>query len=542
MDLSCNTKKLLGSGAYGSVYETDQDGFACKMYEQDEDRGLDASLLTELSVSSCLKDNPYVIHMVDLKIEDNQSIVYMSRYSSDLKHALVKLGDHFDFDLKKHILYQIIQGLYGAHQKAIIHRDLALDNILFNATGDVVIADWGSSLFFNENNKHPLQTELVRLDYRSPELFMGDVHYDSSVDMWSVGIMVGLLFSRDNHLIHDRSQFNKFIKVCHGHSHDHASGDAEADADVDDDNDVGAGVGVGVGVVADEFVNMYHDVEIDDHDTIDMFVNFDQDHTGLDLLHRLLNVKPHLRITATEALNHPFFSIYCGCCHGGKQQQEFLPFSSQETLTFYQEIPINPNWNTDQISEKMRLILIDWMIEVCLMLRLSFEILFLGIEYLDYYVSQTTILRSQLQLLGLSCVLMASKIILEKYPPEISNYVTLCSDAYTKAEINKFEQKLILIVKDRLYVPTPLTHLNVLTIDEPQYSLAIYRLCLMIRHLSSRQYTSTTLSLMAQSDRMTQTFLETIPAHSQKNTEALSKILKHLKIKQVMNVINNDTH
>ena len=107
----------------------------------------------------CLYKEPSVIHFTNLKIENDEPVIYMHRYLSDLETALITFEERFDFDTKKHVLYQIMQGLYGAHKRSLIHRDISLNNILFNDDGDVVIADWGLSYILNEQGEnHYLST------------------------------------------------------------------------------------------------------------------------------------------------------------------------------------------------------------------------------------------------------------------------------------------------------------------------------------------------------------------------------------------------
>ena len=62
-----------------------------------------------------------------------------------------------------------------------------------------------------------------------------------------------------------------------------------------------------------------------------------------------------------------------------------------------------------EINEKMRAILIDWLIEVHHKFELNPETLYLTINIVDWYVAVQTTLRKELQLVGMSAMLIASK-------------------------------------------------------------------------------------------------------------------------------------
>ncbi|KAK9266076.1 hypothetical protein L1049_003538 [Liquidambar formosana] len=62
-----------------------------------------------------------------------------------------------------------------------------------------------------------------------------------------------------------------------------------------------------------------------------------------------------------------------------------------------------------EINEKMRAILVDWLIEVHNKFELMPETLYLTINIVDRFLSVKTVPRRELQLVGISAMLMASK-------------------------------------------------------------------------------------------------------------------------------------
>jgi len=78
--------------------------------------------------------------------------------------------------------------------------------------------------------------------------------------------------------------------------------------------------------------------------------------------------------------------------------------------------------NQSEINIKMRLILVEWLIEVHLKFKLLPETLFLTINLIDRYCMVKDVLKNEYQLLGVTAMLIASKYE-EIYPPEIRDFV-----------------------------------------------------------------------------------------------------------------------
>lgn len=94
------------------------------------------------------------------------------------------------------------------------------------------------------------------------------------------------------------------------------------------------------------------------------------------------------------------------------------------------------------INEKMRAILVDWLIEVHLKFKLLTETLFLTINLIDRYLSKKPLLRTKLQLLGVSSLLIACKYE-EIYAPDIRDFVYITDKAFTKDEILAMEYDIL---------------------------------------------------------------------------------------------------
>uniref|UniRef100_A0A671RWJ2 Cyclin A1 n=1 Tax=Sinocyclocheilus anshuiensis TaxID=1608454 RepID=A0A671RWJ2_9TELE len=101
------------------------------------------------------------------------------------------------------------------------------------------------------------------------------------------------------------------------------------------------------------------------------------------------------------------------------------------------------------ITNGMRIILVDWLVEVGEEYKLCSETLYLAVNYLDRFLSCMPVLRVKLQLVGTAAVLLA-----EVCPPEVDEFVYITDDTYTKKQLLRMEQHLLRVLVFDLTAPT----------------------------------------------------------------------------------------
>ena len=106
-----------------------------------------------------------------------------------------------------------------------------------------------------------------------------------------------------------------------------------------------------------------------------------------------------------------------------------------------------------EINEKMRAILVDWLIDVHRKFKLLPETLYLALNLMDRYMSLRPCARSKLQLVGVTAMLIASKYE-EIYAPEVRDFVYVSAHAYPRDEILAMERSIIAALDFNLTVPT----------------------------------------------------------------------------------------
>ncbi|KAM3302743.1 putative cyclin-B3-1 isoform X1 [Capsicum chacoense] len=137
-----------------------------------------------------------------------------------------------------------------------------------------------------------------------------------------------------------------------------------------------------------------------------------------------------------------------------------------------------------EITPQMRGILINWLIEVHLKFDLMQETLFLMVTLLDYYLSLARVKKNDLQLVGLTSLLLASKYE-DLWHPRIVDLLSISGESYTRDQMLEMEKDILRKLKFRLNAATPyvfmLRLLKVAQADTKFEHLAFYliELCLV---------------------------------------------------------------
>lgn len=84
----------------------------------------------------------------------------------------------------------------------------------------------------------------------------------------------------------------------------------------------------------------------------------------------------------------------------------------------------------------MREILIDWMIDVHMSFELKEQTLHLALSYLNEFESKAVFSKEEYQLVGITCLWIASKYE-EIYPPRMANYVDVTANTYTAGQMKR---------------------------------------------------------------------------------------------------------
>ncbi|KAE8380227.1 serine/threonine-protein kinase SSN3 [Aspergillus bertholletiae] len=202
---------FISSGTYGRVYKAlgknGQKGeFAIKKFKPDKEgeiiqyTGLSQSAIREMALCSEL-DHANVVQLEEIILED-KAIFMVFEYT---EHDLLQIIHHhtqphrhaIPAPMVRSILFQLLNGLLYLHTSWVLHRDLKPANILVTSSGAIRIGDLGLARLFYKplNSLFSGDKVVVTIWYRAPELLMGSRHYTPAVDLWAVGCIFAELLS-----------------------------------------------------------------------------------------------------------------------------------------------------------------------------------------------------------------------------------------------------------------------------------------------------------------------------------------------------------
>merc|ERR1719400_2768695 len=187
--------------------------------------------------------------------------------------------DHVQF-----LVYQILRGMKYVHSAGIIHRDLKPSNIAVNEDCELRILDFGLA--------RPTENEMTGYVatrwYRAPEIMLNWMHYNQTVDLWSVGCILGemlsgsTLFPGTDHI----DQLRRILEVCGTPSEDCLNK-----------------------IISEEARNYIRSLPHMERKNFNEFFK-GANPLAIDLLEKTLELDADRRITAEQALAHPYLSVY----------------------------------------------------------------------------------------------------------------------------------------------------------------------------------------------------------------------------------------
>eukprot|EP00474_Spongospora_subterranea_P008681 CRZ09139.1 hypothetical protein [Spongospora subterranea] len=277
----------IGEGTYGIVYKAKDrltgEVLALKKIRLSiDDEGIPSTAIREISLLKQLH-HPNIVRLFDVVHTEKKLTLVFEFLDQDLKKYLDAAGEKgLDPSSIKSFLMQLLRGVAYCHHHRVLHRDLKPQNLLINVEGELKLADFGLARAFGI----PVRSythEVVTLWYRSPDVLMGSRNYSTPVDIWSVGcIFAEMCNSRP--LVPGNSEQDQLQKIF----------------EMFGTPTIQEWPGM---VNLPEYTANF--AVYPGHDPHNICPTLDV--SGLDLLMRMCQYDPANRISADDALAHPYF-------------------------------------------------------------------------------------------------------------------------------------------------------------------------------------------------------------------------------------------
>ena len=277
-------KKLnfLGEGAFATVYKVEnrytEAICAMKVIRKNSSGTIEdeKAILNEINILRTM-DHPGILKLFEFySNKQAYSIITELCPGGELFQQIIDKGP-FKEKYTAYVMYQIFSAVNYCHQMHIIHRDLKPENILIVGKEKeglplIKICDFGTSRIFEKGS---FQKKIVGSSYYiAPEVLKK--HYNEKCDIWSCGVIMYILLS------------------------------ARPPFEGEDDEEIMENVEAG-----------NYDLESPPFNKLSK--------NSLDLLKKLLAMDPEQRITAEEALNHPWFKEF-------KSQEKYNKINDKNTM------------------------------------------------------------------------------------------------------------------------------------------------------------------------------------------------------------------
>ncbi|RMD42741.1 hypothetical protein DV735_g2363, partial [Chaetothyriales sp. CBS 134920] len=290
----------LGEGTYATVYKgrNRQTGelVALKEIHLDSEEGTPSTAIREISLMKELK-HENIVTLYDVIHTENKLMLVFDYMDKDLKKYMDSRGDRGQLDAMtiKRFMQDLLRGTAFCHENRVLHRDLKPQNLLINTKGQLKLADFGLARAFGI----PVNTfsnEVVTLWYRAPDVLLGSRTYNTSIDIWSAGCIMAEMYTGRPLFpgTTNEDQLQKIFRLMGTPSER---------------------TWPGISKLPDYKPNFPN------YATQSLHILLPQiDQLGIDLLGKLLQLRPDNRISAQDALRHPWFNDINGYANQPRPQ------------------------------------------------------------------------------------------------------------------------------------------------------------------------------------------------------------------------------
>ncbi|WFD15804.1 calcium/calmodulin-dependent protein kinase [Malassezia arunalokei] len=204
------TGRTLGQGTYAVVKEAVhiETGkfYACKVISKQLMRGREHMVRNEImSLKRVSQENSGVVSLVDyFETMNNLYLVTDLCQGGELFDRICERGSYYEKDAA-HIIRTVLKAVEFLHDRDIVHRDLKPENLLFrdrSEHSDLLIADFGLSRVIDHDKMTALSTTCGTPGYMAPEIFKKTGH-GKPVDMWAMGVITYFLLCGYTPFDHD---------------------------------------------------------------------------------------------------------------------------------------------------------------------------------------------------------------------------------------------------------------------------------------------------------------------------------------------------
>lgn len=280
--------KVIGKGSFGVVYkarnlDTKEVVAIKKVYQDRRFKNRELQIMRRIKHPNIVElKNYYFSTSSNKDVYLNMILEYVPDSLFQASHGYLDKQTEVPISVVKLYVYQLLRALAYIHSRNICHRDIKPQNVLVNAVnGECKLCDFGSAkqLVPGEENIAYICSRY----YRAPELVFGATEYTTAIDVWSVGCVMAEMIIGHPLFVGETGvdQLVEIIKI------------------------LGTPTKQQINVMNPNYKEMkFPQVK---GSSLPKYLKNRTTAEAIDLLEKMLQYSPKERITAAEAMCHPFF-------------------------------------------------------------------------------------------------------------------------------------------------------------------------------------------------------------------------------------------
>jgi casein kinase II subunit alpha len=283
--------RKLGRGKYSEVFEainiTNNEKCVIKILKPVKKK----KIKREIKILENLCGGPNIIALqaiVKDPVSRTPALIFEHVNNTDFKQLYQTFGD---YDIRFYIL-EVLKALEYCHSMGIMHRDVKPHNVMIDHENRKLrLIDWGLAEFYHPDTEYNVR--VASRYFKGPELLLDYQFYDYSLDLWSLGCMFASMIFKKEPFFHGHDNYDQLVRIAK------VLGTEELY----------------------EYINKYHMEPLDPrfNDILgrhsrkrwERFVHSENEQLvspeAIDFLDKLLRYDHHARLTAHEAMDHPYF-------------------------------------------------------------------------------------------------------------------------------------------------------------------------------------------------------------------------------------------